>query len=96
MKRTGKPLSELRKVLKKFPQILRNVVVREKLPFEQFSELMKLKAEAQAKLAGNGRVFLRYSGTEPKARLLLEGPDVGQLHELSEGIIKELAKHLGA
>jgi phosphoglucosamine mutase len=96
MKRTGKPLSELRKVLKKFPQILRNVVVREKLPFEQFSELMKLIADAQSKLAGNGRVFLRYSGTEPKARLLLEGPDESQLHELSEGIIVELTKQLGA
>jgi phosphoglucosamine mutase len=94
-KRTGKPLSELRKVLKKFPQILRNVVVREKLPFEQFSDLMKQIAEAQSKLAGNGRVFLRYSGTEPKARLLLEGPDAGQLDDLAEAIIQELTKNLG-
>src|SRR5207244_8853083 len=59
MQRTGKPLSELRKVLKKFPQILRNVIVREKLPFEQFSDLMKQIAKAQSNLAGNGRVLLR-------------------------------------
>ena len=96
MKRTGKPLSELRKLLNKFPQILRNVVVREKLPFEQFSSLMKQVGEAQSRLAGVGRVLLRYSGTEPKARLLLEGPDAGELEELAEGIIQELEKNLGA
>jgi len=96
MQRTGKPLSELRKVLKKFPQILRNVTVREKLPFEQFSGLMKQVAEAQSKLAGRGRVLLRYSGTEPKARLLLEGPREVELEELAEGIMKELARNLGA
>jgi phosphoglucosamine mutase len=96
MKRTGKPLSELRKLLNKFPQILRNVVVREKLPFEQFSSLMKQVGEAQSRLAGVGRILLRYSGTEPKARLLLEGPDAGELEELAEGIIQELEKNLGA
>ena len=95
LKRTGKPLSELRKLLNKFPQILRNVVVREKLPFEQFSGLMRQVAQAQSRLAGNGRVLLRYSGTEPKARLLLEGPDAGELEELAEGIIQELEKNLG-
>jgi phosphoglucosamine mutase len=66
--RTGKPLSELRKVLEKFPQIVRNATVREKLPFEQFSHLMKQVAEAELKLAGRGRVLLRYFGTELKAR----------------------------
>ena len=96
LKRTGKPLRELRKLLNKFPQILRNVVVREKLPFEQFSGLMRQVAQAQSRLAGNGRVLLRYSGTEPKARLLLEGPDAGELEELAEGIIQELEKNLGA
>jgi phosphoglucosamine mutase len=95
LQRTGKPLSELRKILKKFPQILRNTTVREKLPFEQFSVLMKQIAEAQSKLAGSGRVLLRYSGTEPKARLLLEGPDERELEELAEGIIKELRRNLG-
>jgi phosphoglucosamine mutase len=95
MQRTGKPLSELRKILKKVPQILRNATVREKLPFEQFSDLMKQIAEAQSKLAGSGRVLLRYSGTEPKARLLLEGPDERELEELAEGIVKELTRNLG-
>ena len=96
MHRTGKTLSELRNVLEKFPQLLRNVAVRKKVPFDQFSGLKKQIAVAQSKLAGNGRVLLRYSGTEPKARLLLEGPDKDQLDELAGPIIQELTKSLGA
>jgi phosphoglucosamine mutase len=57
---------------------------------------MKQIAKAQSNLAGNGRVLLRYSGTEPKARLLIEGPDAGQINELAEAIVQELAKNLGA
>jgi phosphoglucosamine mutase len=95
MQRTGKPLSKLRTVMKKFPQILRNIVVREKLPFEQFSGLTNQIAEARSRLTGNGRVLLRYSGTEPLARLLLEGPDAGELDKLADGIIQELTKNLG-
>jgi len=57
---------------------------------------MKQVAQAQSRLAGNGRVLLRYSGTEPKARLLLEGPDADELEELAEGIIQELEENLGA
>src|SRR5271165_3475414 len=96
MARTGKTLSDLRQILHRFPQILRNIAVREKLPFEQFSRLTERVAEAESRLQGKGRVVLRYSGTEQKARLLLEGPDVDELNELAEGIVDELAKNLGA
>ncbi|HEY1476425.1 MAG TPA: phosphoglucosamine mutase [Chthoniobacterales bacterium] len=96
MVRTGKTLGELRQILHKFPQVLRNLTVREKLPFEQFGGLIKRVAEAESRLHGKGRVLLRYSGTEPKARLLLEGPDADELNELAEGIVRELAKNLGA
>jgi phosphoglucosamine mutase len=96
MARTGKTLSELRQILHKLPQALRNLAVREKLPFEQFGSLTKRVAEAESRLHGKGRVLLRYSGTEPKVRLLLEGPDADELNELAEGIVGELAKNLGA
>jgi phosphoglucosamine mutase len=96
MVRTGKTLGELRQILHKFPQVLRNLTVREKLPFEQFGGLTKRVAEAESRLHGKGRVLLRYSGTEPKARLLLEGPDADELNELAERIVGELAKNLGA
>jgi phosphoglucosamine mutase len=96
MLRSRKPLSELRRVLTKFPQVLRSVTVREKAPFEQFHRLMERMREAESMLSGKGRVMLRYSGTEPKARLLLEGPDVDELHQLAEAIVEELAESLGA
>jgi phosphoglucosamine mutase len=95
MLRTGKPLSELRRVLRKFPQVLRNVTVREKTPFEQLDRLTKRLREAESRLNGKGRVMLRYSGTEPKARLLLEGPDVDELRNLADAIVEELLKGLG-
>jgi phosphoglucosamine mutase len=96
MLRTGKPLSELRRVLNKFPQVLCNIGVREKVAFEKFARLMERLGEAESALKGKGRVMLRYSGTEPKARLLLEGPDADELHQLAEAIVEELAKNLGA
>jgi phosphoglucosamine mutase len=96
MLRTDKPLSELRRVLNKFPQILCNVEVRKKVPFEKFPVLMEQLREAEVTLKGKGRVMLRYSGTEPKARLLLEGPDADELHRLADPIVQELVKNLGA
>ena len=96
MVRTGKPLSELRQVLHKFPQILRNITVREKVPFEQFERLTARTAEAESRLHGKGRVLLRYSGTEKKARLLLEGPDTDELNELADAIVEEVVRNLGA
>lgn len=90
-----KPLSELRRTLRKFPQVQRNVAVREKLPFEQFPLVMRRLAAAERELAGKGRVVLRYSGTEPKARLLLEGPKATQLEHLADAIEHALNEELG-
>ncbi len=91
---TNQPLSELRKILTKFPQELRSITVRQKLPFEQFPTLQSRMDSAEALLSGKGRVVLRYSGTEPKARLLLEGPDADQLRNLADDIQGEIQKAL--
>jgi phosphoglucosamine mutase len=96
MLRTGKPLRELRQILKKFPQVLRNVAVRKKTPFEQFDLLTMRLREAESRLNGKGRVVLRYSGTESKARLLLEGLDADELQKLADAIVEELVKNVGA
>jgi phosphoglucosamine mutase len=96
MDATGKRLSELRGVLEKYPQEQRNIPVREKLPFEQYPAIMKQLGSAKACLAGSGRVVLRYSGTEPKARLLLEGSDHGVLKKLADDIQAEIEATLGS
>ncbi len=71
---TGRPLSELRTVLRKFPQRSRALRVREKTPFDQLPGLTGTLAAVKADLGSTGRLLVRYSGTESKLRLLVEGP----------------------
>ena len=91
------PLSKLAKCWTRFPQLVTNIRVREKKPFEQLDGVLKLvkQAEAELKSAG-GRVLLRYSGTEPKARLLLEGRDAATLKKWSDKICGAIRKQIGA
>ena len=95
MKLTGKSLSELAKCWTRYPQLVVNVKVREKIPFEQLGVLpFVAQAEEELKKDG-GRVLLRYSGTEPKARLLLEGRDQAVLDKWSAKIIGAIKKQIG-
>lgn len=75
MRDTGAPLSELRRQLRRFPQVTRNVVVRERRPLASCPRLSTEIAALERELAGAGRVLVRYSGTEPKLRLLVEARD---------------------
>jgi len=74
MLETGRPLSELRRVLSRYPQLSRALVVREKTPLEALGRLPAAIREVEEGFSGRGRVLVRYSGTEPKLRLLVEGP----------------------
>jgi phosphoglucosamine mutase len=74
MQATGQPLSVLRRKLKKFPQLTAALTVREKLPIETLPMVKATIAALEAELGAEGRVLVRYSGTEPKLRLLVEGP----------------------
>jgi len=97
MKSSGKPLSELAACWTRFPQLLTNIIVREKTPFEQVSGLPSLLRAAEAELQSQGgRILLRYSGTEPKVRLLLEGPQAPLLQHWNGKIAKLLQSELGA
>jgi phosphoglucosamine mutase len=97
MKARGKPLSKLRQCWTKFPQVVTNVKVREKIPFDQLNGTLELVKQAEAKLSPEGgRVLLRYSGTEPKARLLLEGSDSAILDYWSKRICEDLKRQIGA
>jgi phosphoglucosamine mutase len=71
---TGRPLSELRQVLVKFPQLSAALTVREKKPLESLAGLSSAIKAVETEMGSAGRVLVRYSGTEPKLRLLVEGP----------------------
>jgi phosphoglucosamine mutase len=96
MQRTGKPLSELRQGLRKYPQQLVNVKVRERIPLEQIPEIMDEVRAVEKELGTQGRVLLRYSGTEPKIRLLVETRDEAMLQPVIERLLAPIRKHLGA
>ncbi len=91
------PLSKLAQCWTRFPQLVTNVIVREKRPFAQLDNVEQLVADADKELKSQGgRVLLRYSGTEPKARLLLEGRDAAVLEKWSRQISEVIRKHVGA
>lgn len=97
MKAKGQPLSRLAKCWTRFPQLVTNVKVREKKPFEQLDGVNQLVADAEKELAAQGgRLLLRYSGTEPKIRLLVEGRDAAALKKWSEKICGVIQKQIGA
>jgi len=97
LKAKDQPLSKLAKCWTRFPQLVTNIRVREKTLFEQLDGVLKLVAQAEAELASaGGRVLLRYSGTEPKARLLLEGRDAQVLEKWSKQICGSIKKQIGA
>lgn len=93
---TGQPLSELKKVLRKYPQAQRNLKVREKPALETLGGVQKLLREAEQNLNGRGRILLRYSGTEPKIRLLVEGRDESTINSHADRIATAIQECIGA
>jgi phosphoglucosamine mutase len=92
MKLTGKPLSELTACMKTYPQVLVNVRVSQRRDPAEVPEIARRMAEIEKKLDGTGRLLVRYSGTEPKVRVMIEGEDQQKIKELAEdlgGIIRE-------
>jgi len=75
MQATGQPLSALRRGLRRFPSASIALAVREKRPLEALPRLTAAIRALEADFGPQGRVLVRYSGTEPKLRLLVEGPD---------------------
>ena len=93
--RSGKSLAELVSDLKVFPQTIQNVRVREKIPFAQVPEVQRAIDAAERELDGNGRVVVRYSGTEALARVMVEAESEEKMRELAAGIAGEIQKRLG-
>ncbi len=93
---SGKPLSELKQCLKKYPQAQRNLRVNAKPPLEQLPDVLNLVESVERDLKGAGRVLLRYSGTEPKIRLLIEGRDADRIGAQADEIAAALQAKIGA
>jgi phosphoglucosamine mutase len=97
MKARQAPLSQLAKCWTRFPQLVTNVKVREKKTFDQLDGVNQLVAAAEKELAAQGgRLLLRYSGTEPKVRLLVEGREAATLKSWSEKICGAIQQQIGA
>jgi phosphoglucosamine mutase len=96
MVRTGKPLADLVSDLKVFPQTIRNVRVRHKTPLTQIPPVQAAMAAAERELHGNGRVVVRYSGTEALARVMIEAESKEQMDRLAESIVGAIQSALGA
>jgi phosphoglucosamine mutase len=96
MVRTGKPLADLVGDLKVFPQTIRNVRVRSKVPFAEIPAAQAAIAAAERELDGNGRVVVRYSGTEALARVMIEAESKEQMDRLAEAIVGTIRSALGA
>ena len=94
MRERDKPLSELAGLLTPYPQRLINVQVRQKVPFENNPVLMTAVADAESELGATGRVLLRYSGTEAKARVMVEGEDENAVNRLAEQIASVVRQEL--
>jgi phosphoglucosamine mutase len=93
--RSHKSLAELVSDLKVFPQKIQNVRVREKVPFAQVPEIRRAIEAAERELDGNGRVVVRYSGTEALARVMVEAESEERMQALATGIAGEIQKALG-
>jgi phosphoglucosamine mutase len=96
MARADKSLAELVADLKVFPQTIKNVRVREKKPLDQIPEVAAAIRAAEQELDGNGRVVVRYSGTEALARVMIEAESEEKMRRLTDTIAGAIQKTLGA
>jgi len=92
MVKESRPLSELAKVMTRTPQVLVNTAVEKKVPLDQLPDVLRLIADVERQLGEDGRVLVRYSGTESKARVMIEGMDEGLIQGWADEIAGVLAK----
>ncbi len=95
MKRTGKSLSQLSAQFERFPQKLINIAVTTKPPFKTVPRIQEAIESVEKKLEGRGRVLVRYSGTEPKARVMVESQNEIECNQLAEDISVIIKEELG-
>jgi phosphoglucosamine mutase len=96
MIRTGKPLSELaRQAMERVPQVLESVTLAARKPLEDMASLQKLVERVRTSLGNEGRVLVRWSGTEPKLRVMVEGPDATRIGTMARELVDAARKDVG-
>jgi phosphoglucosamine mutase len=96
MMRTGRPLSELaRSAMERVPQVVESVALPSRRPLEEMGRLTRAADEVKRALGGDGRVLVRWSGTEPKLRIMIEGPDEGRIRAWAEDLAAAAREDLG-
>jgi phosphoglucosamine mutase len=95
MQRKQRTLSELTTDFVRYPQVLVNVRVAERKPIESLPGFVRSVEKVESALGGRGRVLIRYSGTEPKVRIMVEGDDAKKIREYAEDLADELRRALG-
>ena len=94
--RTGKPLSELaREAMERVPQVLESVTLAARKPLEDMSSLQQLIGLVRTNLGKDGRVLVRWSGTEPKLRVMVEGPDASRIGTMARELVDAARKDVG-
>ena len=93
---TGRELGDLASDLTTYPQVLMNVRVDRKVDLATIPEVSEVLASVESRLAGTGRVLVRYSGTEPLLRVMLEGPDEGEIRRWGQEIVDAITAHVGS
>jgi phosphoglucosamine mutase len=96
MQETGMSLGDLAACLTKLPQVLINVPVRAKPPIESLPELVDRMRELDGQMNGTGRILVRYSGTESRARVMIEGPDRDAIAAMAEELAGIIRRAIGA
>jgi phosphoglucosamine mutase len=92
MVKEGRPLSELAKVMERTPQVLLNLAVDRKIPLDELPDVQRIIADVERQLGDDGRVLVRYSGTESKARVMIEGMDESRIQGWADEIAGVLAR----
>ncbi|MEI6668345.1 MAG: phosphoglucosamine mutase [Acidobacteriota bacterium] len=96
MAETGESLASLTSGLKTYPQVLLNVRVREKRDWTAIPSIAKVAASVEARLAARGRLLVRYSGTEPLLRVMIEGEHQDEINTWAEEIAVAVRHEIGA
>ena len=96
LRESRQSLAEITAGFKQYPQILLNVRVREKVPFEKMTSVRRAVKEVEELLSQKGRLLLRYSGTEPLARVMMEGENQQQIEEYAAKIAGAIEREIGA